>query len=109
MAAIAAQRVDGLMRRDGIKPGAHGSARLILGDLREQLQKRVLKNVVGEIGVAQVTAQVAIKLAFVTAHQHTERLALPTAKTAQEFLVRTAAQRVGGAHKTSIPSTANEG
>jgi hypothetical protein len=58
------------------------------------LQKRVLKNVVGEVPVAQVTLQVAEQLFLVPFDENTERFRLTQAKLGQQLFIRTFGQRV---------------
>jgi hypothetical protein len=82
VAVIAPQGIDGLVGGNRVQPRPHRPACLVLPALLVQGQKRVLKHVFRQFAVAQVAAQVTVKLALVAAQKNPERFPLAVTKPA---------------------------
>ena len=87
--------IDGLIRGDGVQPRTHFSAFLELIALEMNLQERLLKNILGHLGIVQVMSQVTVKLLFIPPHQLLEGASFRLAAVCeQQFLVGSGGQAV---------------
>ena len=66
---------------------ADRAAGLVLAGLAEHLDEGGLEDVVGQVRVAQVAAQIAVQLPLVAADQGAEHVALAAAEPGEEVLV----------------------
>src|SRR5437867_4032175 len=98
MAPAAPQRVDGLVRSDGVQPGTDRTTRLVLVALEVQLQEGILEDVLGQVPVPQVAPQVTVQFPLVAAYQDTKRFCLSPTEAQQQILVGTAGEKVGVRH-----------
>jgi hypothetical protein len=89
MSAFAAQSVDRLMGGNREQPGADRSAGFVLIDLGIKLKKSVLEDIVGEITVSEIAAQIAEERALITANQCAECLSLALPKKGEQVLIGT--------------------
>ena len=95
MPAVATLVVDRLIRGDGVQPGPHLPARLELIALQVDLQERLLKDVGGHVGVAEVMPQIAVQFLLVAVNQFLEHPVVGLGTIAQqELLIAPGDQRV---------------
>jgi hypothetical protein len=80
-----------------------------LVNLRVYLQERILKYVIRQLAVVQVTAKIPIQLPLVTAHERSERLGRSLLEQREEFLIGTVAVHTGASHGVSARYYAGNG
>ena len=81
--------VDCLVDRDCVEPGPKLSRRIKLVTLQMDLEKRLLKDVVGQLAIAQAFPKVPVKLSLVPVNQLLECPAISlVAVFQQKVLVR---------------------
>ena len=105
MAALPAQGINGLVGSNSVKPGSHRPPGLELPALLIHLKEGVLKNVLGEGVVAEVTLQVAVEFTLVTAQQYPKRLGHPATEASEQFLVGTQTESVRKFHSGPVIAT----
>jgi hypothetical protein len=79
--------VDRLIGGDRVQPGTYLPIRIKLLALQMDLEKGLLKHVLGHFGVAQIMAQIAEQFLFVPVDQLFKELAVPFRAVAQQKLL----------------------
>src|SRR4051812_9549365 len=90
------------MCRDRVQPGADRATGLELVPFQVKLEEGILEHVVRQAGVAEIAAQVPVKLPLVAMDQSGECWLLTPLRPGEEFLVGTGGQGVGVPHGAPI-------